>query len=103
MTSNTFFSQLKINLAELAFGLDENETSVLEYCYQMKLAAVYLIILFLVSIIINSTLLLVIYRNKELRTSFNKFIVTLTILNLAGTLFELPIAILNHFYCRQDY
>ena len=53
--------------------------------------AIYTIILFVVSIASNSSLIWILVKNKKLLQRANILILALTILNLLGTLIELPI------------
>ena len=59
----------------------------------------YLIIIFLLCIILNSTLLLVFYKSKKLRTPFNMLIIVITFLNLLSTI-QFPFVIHSNFSQR---
>jgi hypothetical protein len=60
--------------------------------------AIYSIILFIVSAISNSTVTWILLKNKSLLHRANILILTLTIINLTGTLIQLPILIISTFY-----
>jgi hypothetical protein len=60
--------------------------------------AIYSIILFIVSAISNSTVTWILLKNKSLLHRANILILTLTIINLIGTLIQLPILIISTFY-----
>ena len=70
-----------------------------ENCLHLQFTAVYMTALMLASLFFNLTLLVVICRYKQLQTSYNMFIVCLVLINLFGTVTELPIGIINHFNC----
>jgi hypothetical protein len=61
-----------------------NELSPVSSLYT-NLFGIYLVIIFISCIILNSILLLVFYRNKELRIPFNMLIIVITYLNLFST------------------
>ena len=69
-------------------------------CYKLKGIAIYLIILFISSMSINGLLAVVFIWFKSLRNPLNAFIFTLNILNLVGTVTELPLVITSNFSCR---
>lgn len=76
-----------------------NKKSPIE-CYKLRMIGFYCLTLFLVSFVFNYILLKIFYIYSELRTPSNVFFIVLTILNLIGTLFQLPIVILSNFYCQ---
>ncbi len=63
---------------------DFNQTSPFSSLYTNSFG-IYLIIVFILCIILNSILLLVFYRNKELITPYNMLIIVITYLNLFST------------------
>lgn len=69
-------------------------------CYKLNIIACYCIILLVLSVTFNSTLLLIFYRYKKLRTSLNMFIMSITFLNLIGSLSEFSFVIPSNFFCR---
>ena len=72
-------------------------------CSTLQLVGVYCIILFLISIISNSLLILILIRNrKKLLTSVNIFIFALAILSLIPTLIELPLLTITAFKCKYN-
>lgn len=69
-------------------------------CYQTILIGVYCILLFCASSVANSVLLWIFYKNKQLRTPLNNCVICIAILNLIGTIIELPLVAVNAFACR---
>ncbi len=89
-----------LNFSEV-FNLDQkidNESGV--ECYKLRTIGLYCVFLFISGTVFNSLLLWTFYRNKELRTPINMFIIALTIFNLFGCLFEMPFVIVSNFYCK---
>ena len=76
-----------------------DQVALLE-CYKLKYISLYSTILFFTSLFFNSTLLYIIFKHKYLRTSLNMFIVSISILNLIGTLVEFPIVTISNFHCK---
>jgi hypothetical protein len=86
----------------ISFDLDKfnfNESSSPLNSLYTNLFGVYLIIIFLLCIILNSILLFVFYRNKELRIPFNMLIMFITSLNLLSTI-QFPFVIHSSFSHR---
>ena len=69
-------------------------------CKVLDIIAIYCILLMVVSIVSNSLLLFIFFRNKDLRSPINTMVMALTCLNLVGSCIELPIVITSHFMCR---
>jgi hypothetical protein len=70
-------------------------------CFFYASVGIYCIFLFIVSLISNSKLIWIIYKNKkELLHQINILILVLAILSLVGTLFGLPLIIITGFYCK---
>jgi hypothetical protein len=69
-------------------------------CYILNIIAVYAVCLFVSSLFFNGLLLTVFVKHKDLRTTLNLLIMTLTILNLVGTASECPFIIVSNFNCR---
>ena len=69
-------------------------------CFKLNLIAIYCIVIFVLSLVFNSLLIIVFYIYKDLTSPLNPFIITLTIFNLAGTLIEFPFVIASNFYCK---
>ena len=76
------------------------ETTPGDDCFRLKIIGFYLIFIFLVGIFCNLGLLDVFYRKKELRTPLHILVIAVTINNLFGCLFELPLVIISNFYCK---
>ena len=69
-------------------------------CYNLKIIAGYLLLLFLLGVAFNSILIVVFIRNKSLITPINLFVVALVVLNLIGCLTEIPVVMISNFNCR---
>lgn len=69
-------------------------------CSYLKVTAMYVITLFLVSIVTNIILLWVLLRRKEMRTPVNSFIIYFTFLSLYGTCSEFPMIAISMLQCR---
>jgi hypothetical protein len=78
----------------------DTETGV--ECYKLKTIGLYCLFLFLSGTVFNGLLLWTFYRNKELRTPMNMFIIALTIFNLFGCLLEMPFVIVSNMYCKYE-
>jgi hypothetical protein len=74
-------------------------TSPIE-CYKLNIIAVYCMILLVLSLIFNTMLIIIFARHKKLRTPLNMFILTLTILNLFGSIIEFSFVIPSNLACR---
>lgn len=68
-------------------------------CIVLKIVAIYFTIILLLSLIFNMLVILVYIRNKHLITPFNSIILSIVVLNLIGSIIELPIMILTNFSC----
>ncbi len=69
-------------------------------CFQLQVIGIICIVLFIACVLFNSFLLWVFFKNKELQSSFNMFIVGLSILNLIGSILEFPFIIISNLSCR---
>lgn len=76
------------------------ENNPLIECYKLNLVAIYCLIIFILSLILNSILLVIFYMYKEFRNTLNNFMITLITINLIGSILEFPLIILSNFYCR---
>ncbi len=65
----------------------------------LDLIGIYLSFTFLLCIFLNTILLVVFARFKQLRTSLNKLIIVLTAFNLFGSI-QFPFVIHSHFFHR---
>lgn len=74
---------------------DENKPSPLSN-FVLNLVGIYLTIIFISSILLNSLLLLVFIRYKKTRTPLNQLIMIMTIFNLIGSI-QFPFVIQSHF------
>ena len=68
-------------------------------CFALKMVAHFLVIILFLSVLFNSTIILVYIRYKQLITPFNVLILAIIILNLIGSILELPLVILTNFSC----
>ena len=80
--------------------LNKTITQMKDKCDEMRLFGIYLIFIFISSVIFNSLVIWIFYVKKESRTALNKLFVTLTILNLFGCIIEIPLVIFSSFNCR---
>ena len=60
---------------------------------------IYLSVLFLLSFTINSGVLALVFSNKELRLTTNKFLIAMMLVCLIGTVTDLPLLIIKNFSC----
>jgi hypothetical protein len=86
---------------------NNNNTSIDEYslespteCYKLQILGIICFFLFVSSLTFNSLLLNVFIKNKHLRTSNYVSVIALTILNLIGTLTQLPFIIISNLSCK---
>ena len=69
-------------------------------CFKLRLIGVALLLLFLASTLSNSTLLCMLVSNKHSKSSKNTFVIALCVLNLIGTILELPFVIVSNLMCK---
>ena len=69
-------------------------------CSILKGISVYCAILLVLSLFFNTTLLMVFFKHKTLRTPLNMFIIALTGYNLVASIVELPFVITSNYFCR---
>lgn len=97
----------------LAFLIQPNEFSNIDFesnnvtdtfeekCKKLKYVSLYLVFLFAASLTFNLALLMCFMGIKSLRSApQNTFVIALCMLNLAGTLLELPPIMTSNFACR---
>ena len=60
---------------------------------------IYLSVLFMLSLTINSGVLAIVFINKELRSTTNKFLIAMMLVCLIGTVTDLPLLIIKNFSC----
>jgi len=68
----------------------------------LDIIGVYLLTIFVMGLFVNTLLLVVFARFKQLRTSLNKLILVLTAFNLLGSL-ELPFVIHSSLVHKYDF
>ena len=69
-------------------------------CSTLNVISLYCLILLIVSFNLNSVLLMIFWKCKQLHTSNNYYMVAITVYNLVGSIFELPFVILSTLYCK---
>ena len=72
-------------------------------CFQTAIIGWYMCLVMVFTGIANSILLLTLLGNKSLRQPINIFVIAITILNLVGSIFELPFIIGSSFACKYIY
>ena len=70
-------------------------------CYKLRVVSINCIILFALSLLFNSFLLIIFLIKKQLQKPSNIFIFTLTLFNLIGSIGEFPFVIVSSLYCKQ--
>ncbi len=70
-------------------------------CSTLNIFAIYCIILLIMSLIFNTSLLVVFFKHKKLRSSLNMLIMAITVFNLVGSISELSFIIPTNIKCRQ--
>ena len=86
----------------MTFNLSEefyNRESPVE-CWKLNVIAYIYVIMLILSLIFNSSLLMMFSKNKELIQNLNFFILVITILNLFGSIIQFPVSILANLQCR---
>ena len=78
----------------------ENQKFSIVECKFLKIVSFFLMVIMFLSIVSNSFLLVYFRRSKKLQKPINSFVIALTILNLYGSMTELPITITNLYSCR---
>jgi hypothetical protein len=81
-------------------SIDEYSLESPTECYKLQILGIICIILFISSLIFNSLLLNLFIKNKHLRTPNYASVIALTILNLIGTLTQLPFIIISNLSCK---
>jgi hypothetical protein len=79
--------------------LMRNVTFEKDDCNTLKMIGVYMIIVFVLSILSNSILIWIFIVTKTLRKPTDILIISLTLSNLFGSLFFLPFIIISNFTC----
>lgn len=85
-----------------------NKTNICDYFgrqspiepFKLKIIAFYCTILLILSLIFNTSLLVIFLKYKKLRTSLNMFILTLTAIHLFGSISEFSFVIPSNWYGR---
>lgn len=69
-------------------------------CQRLTIMGVINTIVFVGSLVFNSSLLWLFLSHKDLQNALNIFIMVLTFFNLTGSVLEYPFVILSQFHCR---
>ncbi len=69
-------------------------------CWKLNITGIFVVCLLFISLSTNSTLLWVFYKNKELRTPLNVFVIATTAINLFASIFEYTFIISSNFACK---
>jgi hypothetical protein len=69
-------------------------------CKKLVPIYIYCILLFLTAIIANPLLIWALLKYKDLMNPTNLLILTLAVLNTAGTILELPLVTLSAIFCK---
>ena len=72
-------------------------------CYKLKYISYYCIVLLVLSLVFNISLLVLLAMYKKLRTTLNMLVTIIVVLNLIGSLCELPVVIASNFSCKYVY
>jgi hypothetical protein len=81
------------------FNIDPYDQDPTVSCFVLSIIGVYVSLLFFLGIVLN-ILNLWLFLKAKLLNPINLFMTTLIILNLIGTLLELPLVIHSAFSCR---
>ena len=69
-------------------------------CYKLRYISIYSMTLFFISLFFNTSLLYILFKNKHLRTTLNNFIMSISVLNLIGTIIEFPLLAITNYQCK---
>ena len=69
-------------------------------CYHLKMISYYCILIFTASLAVNGILMMVFFKNKELRTPVNMFVIWFTGLSFLASLTEPVFVVASNFNCR---
>jgi hypothetical protein len=78
----------------------ENSTNSTVNCITLIKIGYYCIVLFVLSILSNTVVIVIFIRNKKFMNHVNLLIIFLSILNLIGTIIELPMVTISAFNCH---
>ena len=96
-----YFSQNK-KRKKMGFNLSEefySRDSPVE-CWKLNIIAYIYVIMLALSVIFNSSLLMVFARSKELIQSLNVYIFVITVLNLFGSITQFSVVIPANLHCK---
>lgn len=100
ISTRLIFTNDLININENNDNSDSYSAKSPIECYKLNIVSVLCSILLLLSIIFNSLFIWVFCSYKEIRTTINMFLMSLTVLNLVGSILELPFVIASNYYCQ---
>ena len=91
----------KENLSNSLNNSDPYSRHALVECSILTNIGIYCLVLFIVSIILNGTLIWILIKHrKKLLDSINTLILSLSMLSMLGTLIELPMVAIAAFSCK---
>jgi hypothetical protein len=86
------------NMSELV--PTNNKTYEVETCKTHEIIGAVLLMLFLVSMTFNITLLVLIYRSREVKETRNLYLIGVLVLNIINGFIDMPLLILRNFSCK---
>lgn len=69
-------------------------------CHKLQLLGVFCICVAVGGVFFNSLLLYVTLRHKDMRSSLNALMIALSVVNLFGSLVEMPFIIISNLKCK---
>lgn len=72
-------------------------------CYKLNFLSIYYSLIMILSITLNISVILGLNSPKKLENSFDVSVYSLSILNLLGSMSELPVVILTNYNCRYKF
>ena len=89
------------NLTNLSrFSFDNHSIPVNETCDTHYIAGITITLIFLIGMALNMTLIILVYRSREVRETRNLYFIGLLLVNLINGPFDLPLFILRNFSCK---
>ena len=77
-----------------------NQTENTDACPVLQFLSIYCAALFILSITVNSITVWVLIKNTKVLQHESKLLIALAMLNIFGTLFELPVIGISAFKCQ---
>ena len=79
--------------------LESNQTLLVE-CVKLTYIGIYSLCLFALSLSVNTVCLWMLLKNRRFLTPINYVVLSLTVVNLFGTLTDIPLVTINAFNCK---